>query len=670
LKKDQEKDKIESKPDKNRKRGVPSAFVAHYEAFLGQSGSTTPFNDDIIMTKLDNDLSLDMIKNVTVKEVKDAMFSIGNDKSPGPDGYTACFFKESWDIVANDVTCVVQEFFTNGNLLKELNHTIIALVPKVKSPTRINDYRPISCCNVLFKCITKIISNRIKECLKVFISPNQSAFVPDKRIYDNILLTQELMHNYHLDRGSPRCAFKVDIQKAYDTVDWVFLKQVLLAFGFHEKMVSWIMECVTTTTFSVSINGSLHGYFKGERGLRQETKRDDLFIFAHGDPSSAKVIMEAMDEFKNVSGLVPSLPKSTAYFCNVLNHYKLAILQILPFEEGRLSVKHLGVPLVSLRLVFKDSGRLQLVRSVLGSMHIYWASVFILPSQVIFDIEQLMRGFLWCHGDMSRGKAKVSWEVHLAATVSNRHIYRAGFTLSSKVSAAITNGEWSWPDEWLSKYPHLNSIAVPLLSNIKDKLEWHDSMGNPKQFSVREVWNSIRPRSDVVDWYNVVWFPNCIPSHAFHLWLVAKRRLKTQDRLRPWDIIGNTISMCCPLCDGPPDSHDHLFYDCPYSTRVWNDVKLLAGLANVTGSISSIVNVLLPIAKRRTIRSVIGKLVVAASSYFIWQERNSRLFSLKKRTHGQLTERIKPPPSWTINHLRVKANIVDRPIRIDESRLC
>ncbi|GJT90269.1 ribonuclease H-like domain-containing protein [Tanacetum coccineum] len=169
-------------------------------------------------------------------------------------------------------------------------------------------------------------------------------------------------------------------------------------------------------------------------------------------------------------------------------------------------------------------------------------------------------------------------------------------------------------DVW--KYPALTSIAVPMLSNVEDKLEWHNSMGELKRFSVREIWNSIRPRSDVVDWYNVVWFPNCIPSHAFHLWLVAKRRLKTQDRLRPWDLIGNTMP-------------------------VWYELKDLAGLPNVIGSISSIVNVLIPIAKRRTIRSVIAKLVVAASSYYIWQERNSRLFTKKKRTHGQLTECIK-----------------------------
>ncbi|GKF22626.1 putative reverse transcriptase domain, reverse transcriptase zinc-binding domain protein, partial [Tanacetum coccineum] len=178
---------------------------------------------------------------------------------------------------------------------------------------------------------------------------------------------------------TPRCAFKVDIQKAYDTVDWEFLREVLIGFGFHTRMVSWIMECVTTTSYSICINGSLHGYFQGKRGLRQGDPlspylfmlvmeilmlilqrrvvdsggfiyhrycsklelinlcfADDLFLFAFGDVQSASIIKEALDEFKYASGLTPSLPKSTTYFCNVLNYIKLAILQVLPFEEGRL----------------------------------------------------------------------------------------------------------------------------------------------------------------------------------------------------------------------------------------------------------------------------------------------------------------------------------------------
>ncbi|GJY25818.1 RNA-directed DNA polymerase, eukaryota, reverse transcriptase zinc-binding domain protein [Tanacetum coccineum] len=108
-----------------------SAFVSHYEAFLGQSGTTCGLNDnDLFHVILDQNVAIDMIRNVTRQEVKNALFSMGNDKAPGPDGYMAAFFKVSWDIVADDFVAAVCEFFTNGKILKELNHTIIALIPK------------------------------------------------------------------------------------------------------------------------------------------------------------------------------------------------------------------------------------------------------------------------------------------------------------------------------------------------------------------------------------------------------------------------------------------------------------------------------------------------------------------------------------------------------------
>ncbi|GJY71047.1 uncharacterized protein Tco_0474750 [Tanacetum coccineum] len=289
---------------------VPMAFIDHYTSFLGQQGVTYPFIfNDLFRTKLSTDAADFMVRDVSDQDIRDAIFSLGDDKSPGPDGYTAAFFKEAWDIIAQDVCNAVKEFFVNGVLLKELNHTIIALIPKVATPLKINDYRPISCCNVLFKCISKIISNRINDSLMDLVSLNQSAFVPGRRISDNILLTQELMHNYHLDRGPPRCAFKVDFQKAYDTVDWVFLKEVLVGFGFHPRMIGWIMECVSSTSFSISINGYLHGYFKGKRGLRQ------------GDPVSPYHFTPVMEVLTLMLHRRVSLSESFTYhrYCSDLN---------------------------------------------------------------------------------------------------------------------------------------------------------------------------------------------------------------------------------------------------------------------------------------------------------------------------------------------------------------
>nr|GEV20684.1 hypothetical protein [Tanacetum cinerariifolium] len=673
-------------------KDVAKDFIQHYEVFLGQPGTTTDFNiNNLFPTKLNDNEALEMVRDISNQEVKSVMFSMGSDKSLGPDGFTAAFFKVSWDIIGLDVTKAICEFFTNGRLLKELNHTIIALIPKVNAPARVNDYRPISCCNVIFKCVSKIIANRLNNSLKKLVSPNQSAFVLGRSISDNILLTQEIMHNYHLDCGVPRCAFKVDIQKAYDTVDWEFLREVPISFGFHDRMIAWIMEYVSTTSFSISINGSLHGHFKGKRGLRQgdllslylftlimevftlmlhrrvrESSSftyhrycselelinlcfvNDLFLFAHGDVNSARIIKEALDKFKDASGLNPIRPKSKAYFCNVINHTKLAILHVLPFDEDRLPVKYLGVPLVSLHLIFRDckeliekvqnrvndwknksfliAGRLQLIQSVLGSLNVFGR----------------------------QGKAKIAWKVvclpkkeggisvrhldHFNKALMVSHIWKllsvkeslAGFTLDAKVRDCIHEGGWICPSDWLVKYPILNSISVLVLNiDINDVLEWRNRDGTYSPFSVQGVWESIRPRDHLVPWYDLVWFPSCIPRHAFHTWLIMKKSLKTQDVLSSWEVLGD-LHVVCPLCETQPDSHEHLFFECSFSQQVWSRVKHDTGLMGSGSSLDLIISILLRIAKRKSSKSCIGKLVFAAAAYYVWQERNFRLFKNSK----------------------------------------
>ncbi|GKE08546.1 putative RNA-directed DNA polymerase, eukaryota, reverse transcriptase zinc-binding domain protein, partial [Tanacetum coccineum] len=131
-------------------------------------------------------------------------------------------------IIGHDICNAVRDFFSNGQILKEINHTFLALIPKVTTPLKVNDYRPISCCNVIYKCISKILTKRVIEGIKEVVSDNQSAFIPGRRISDNILITQELMHSYHKKKGPPRCDFKIDIQKAYDTMDWRFLEHILI----------------------------------------------------------------------------------------------------------------------------------------------------------------------------------------------------------------------------------------------------------------------------------------------------------------------------------------------------------------------------------------------------------------------------------------------------------
>ncbi|GKE63736.1 putative RNA-directed DNA polymerase, eukaryota, reverse transcriptase zinc-binding domain protein [Tanacetum coccineum] len=177
-------------------KDVPSIFVDHYKVFLGSEDSVANMNGDgLFMNKIHTDKALFMVSQVTNDEIKGAIFNIENDKAPGPDGFTSMFFKKAWDIMGEDVCNAVNDFFSNRQILQEINHTIIALLPKVSTPSWINDYHPISCCNVIYKCISKIITNQIKDGLDDVVSMNQSAFIPGRSISDNIILTQELMHN-------------------------------------------------------------------------------------------------------------------------------------------------------------------------------------------------------------------------------------------------------------------------------------------------------------------------------------------------------------------------------------------------------------------------------------------------------------------------------------------
>lgn len=165
--------------------------------------------------------------------------------------------------------------------------------------------------------------------------------------------------------------------------------------------------------------------------------------------------------------------------------------------------------------------------------------------------------------------------------------------------------------------------------------------GEFKEFSVGVVWNDLRPREAEVVWASLVWFAQCIPRHPFILWLLFKRKLKTKDVIQQWDMQGsNNLALLCPLCDLQEDSHKHLFFECCFSSQVWSSVKVKAGLHQVSDSWESIQNGISPFANKRSINSIVARLVLAASVYYVWQERNSRLFKQTKRSKEHLIDTI------------------------------
>ncbi|KAK9938568.1 hypothetical protein M0R45_015297 [Rubus argutus] len=217
------------------------------------------------------DMNLNLTAPFSLDEVKAAAFQLGALKSPGPDGFPGLFFHKFWDVVNNLVYETSLDFGSGLVNLSTLNQTHIALIPKIPNPERTSHFRPISLCNNSYKILSKLIANRLKAILPALISHNQNAFVPNRQIQDNILLAHESYHYLKLKRegGNHDLGLKLDMNKAYDRVEWDFLEAALLKFGFDRNWVRLVMSYVISVSFSIVLDGNAGAFFKPKRGLRQ-----------------------------------------------------------------------------------------------------------------------------------------------------------------------------------------------------------------------------------------------------------------------------------------------------------------------------------------------------------------------------------------------------------------
>jgi len=231
--------------DQNRPRldGIPFQTIGHHQ-------------NDMLSGKFQEE------------EIKDAVWGCGSDKSPGPDGINFKFIKQFWHVIKPDVLRFLDEFHANGIFPRGGNASFIVLIPKVKNPQALDEYRPISLIGCMYKIVAKILANRLKKIMSCIIDERQSAFIEGRHLLQSALIANEVIEEANRTQ-KPCIVFKVDYEKAYDSVSWDFLLYMLRRLGFCSKWIQWIEGCLKSASISILVNGSPSHEFIPQRGLRQ-----------------------------------------------------------------------------------------------------------------------------------------------------------------------------------------------------------------------------------------------------------------------------------------------------------------------------------------------------------------------------------------------------------------
>ncbi|XP_052627637.1 uncharacterized protein LOC128134199 [Lactuca sativa] len=443
---------------------------------------------------------------------------------------------------------------------------------------------------------------------------------------------------------------------------------------------------------------------------------DDLLVFSYGNGNSVRIIRDALDEFKKVSGLKVSMEKSQIYFSCVKPNMRRIILGILPFDVGRFPFKYLGVPMCVTKLFDRDyknliekikmrifnwkcktlsfAGRLQLINSVLTSIHVYWASIFKIPIATINEIEKMCRSFLWANGEIVKGKAKVKWQdickpkeygglgiknlrrwndallakhvwnvinnknslwvqkkskswtwkrfleirktvrPHVVSCVGNgrntalwhdwwhpigilctiiprRDWVSNGLSDSSLVCDVLDFDTYSWPVEWVNKFPGLTEAPMFCIdSNMNDVVGWRDKKGICRKFSCKQVWSDLNNFGDIVPWIGLEvgkWLVNCC-VHSVKLCLIL--------------IIIYSLIAIIPLEFG--------------------GISALSKMLNL-----------------KTGENLIIKCMIASCVSHIWRERNSRLFGSRRISVEGVIASIENEIRLKLMGLRKRAKLIN-----------
>lgn len=360
---------------------------------------------DYIPRDVNSEMGIELSTMPSWEEVKSAVFSLNANSAAGPDGYSGSFFHSAWDIIAHDIFDAVSDFFRSCKLPAGLNSSFVVLLPKEKNAMSVTDFRPIVLSNFLFKIISKILAVRLNLVASKVISLQQFGFIEGRRMHDAILLASEGVNAMFRINGGRNLAFKIDICKAFDTLRWDFIIEVLHCYGFPDIFCSWILEIFASAKLSILVNGVPKGYFSCSRGVRQGDPlspilfgiaedvlsrlmskavdngqiapmnfcrgvsfpshilyADDIIIFCSATTRNIHGVAAVLQRYATASGQICNPAKSKVYYAKVVPAIRACVKDSLGFGEGRFPFRYLGVP------IFKGMPRQSYLRDIVDGI--------------------------------------------------------------------------------------------------------------------------------------------------------------------------------------------------------------------------------------------------------------------------------------------------------------
>ncbi|GKC39288.1 RNA-directed DNA polymerase, eukaryota, partial [Tanacetum coccineum] len=457
---------------------VKDEFRNHFAARFQDPGLCHGKINFNFPTRLNLEQATGLESPITRDEIRTAVWGCGENKSPGPDGFTFEFLRKFWDVVGSDLCTAVEWFFDHASFSVGCNSAFIALIPKSLDPKTVSDYRPISLIGSLYKVVTKILAMRLSTVISDLISDVQTAFLPNRQILDGPFIINELLARCH-QKNQRAMVFKVDFAKAYDSIRWDYLEDVLKSFGFGPKWCSWIRGSLNSGMASILVNGSPTSEFHFHRGLKQGDplapylfilimeslhlsfsrvidvgifngiRIDSSFMLSHlfyaddavfiGEWSQGnlKGIIHILRCFSLLSGLSINLRKSHLLGVGIPSSCVHEAATSIGCSVMQAPFKYLGVMVggnMSLVKAWDDTinklkvrlsrwklktlsigGRLTLLKSVLGSTPIYNMSLYKVPKAVLNSMEAIRRDFFNGIPDGERKIAWVKWTKVLAS---------------------------------------------------------------------------------------------------------------------------------------------------------------------------------------------------------------------------------------------------------------